>query len=212
MGFLSLVLSFLLGFLFVYWLFRIGLGSFQGALFLKQNIFEPVGMKPYFIAAVAIAQIGLLFFYGKKLINNETSAVKILKLSLIPLILFLFITFCNVSTYWFPYFIMLIFSFNLCFLIGLLGINYLEKITQNKRFDRWTIILIVIFAVLYALLSILRHQHFGSHAYDLGIFSQVVYNYSHFGAGDCTIRGVSNILADHFSPILIFLALLYLYP
>lgn len=75
---------------------------------------------------------------------------------------------------------------------------------------QWPIIaLACVFAVVYAAMSILRHYHFRSSGYDLGIFDQAVWHYSRFEAPASTTRGVANLLGDHFHPILISLAPLY---
>ncbi|HSH31248.1 MAG TPA: DUF2079 domain-containing protein [Candidatus Saccharimonadales bacterium] len=63
-----------------------------------------------------------------------------------------------------------------------------------------------VFALLYASLSILKHLHFQSHAFDLGIFDQGIWHYSRFEAPASTIRGFDNLLGDHFHPILVLVA------
>jgi uncharacterized membrane protein len=62
---------------------------------------------------------------------------------------------------------------------------------------------------LYATLSIFRHVRFGSTAYDLGIFDQTIWGYSNFEIVNNTVRGLPNLLGDHFHPILMTLAPLY---
>src|ERR1700683_4431825 len=57
-------------------------------------------------------------------------------------------------------------------------------------------------------LGLFRHWHFGS-GYDLAIFDQAVWHLSRFEAAASTISGHSNILGDHFSPVLAFFAPLY---
>src|SRR3954469_13547543 len=71
------------------------------------------------------------------------------------------------------------------------------------------VIVVVAFALGYAAYGLLRHWHFDSGAYDLGIFDQVVWHLSRFEIPASTVRGYSNILGDHFSPILALLAPLY---
>lgn len=60
-----------------------------------------------------------------------------------------------------------------------------------------------------ALLSIARHRRFGTNAFDLGNFDQIVWNYSRLRAPACTQLGLDNALGDHFSPVLALLAPLY---
>lgn len=61
----------------------------------------------------------------------------------------------------------------------------------------------------YASAAIFRHDHFGSNAYDLGIFDQTIWGYSRFEVVENTVLRLPNALGDHFHPILIALAPLY---
>ena len=65
------------------------------------------------------------------------------------------------------------------------------------------------FAAAYSVYGLFRHWHFDSGAFDLGIFDQVVWHLSRFEVPASTVRGYSNILGDHFSPVLALLAPLY---
>lgn len=62
---------------------------------------------------------------------------------------------------------------------------------------------------LLALLGVYRHNRFGSSAFDLGIFDQTVWHYSRFEVGPNTVKGMPNLLGDHFHPVLGLLAPLY---
>jgi uncharacterized membrane protein len=66
-----------------------------------------------------------------------------------------------------------------------------------------------IFAVLYSLYGLFRHWHFGSSAYDLGIFDQVVWHLSRFETPSSSVRGFPHFLADHFFPIIALFTPLY---
>ena len=66
-----------------------------------------------------------------------------------------------------------------------------------------------LFGSAYALYGLFRHWHFGSNAYDLGIFDQAVWHLSRLEAPASTIRGVSNLFGDHFHPMIALLAPLY---
>lgn len=82
--------------------------------------------------------------------------------------------------------------------------------TLKRRKYLWLSVLLVAF--VYSSLSILRHQHFNSSAFDLGIFDQAIWQYSEFQAPYITVRSnrlTENILGDHFHPILVLLAPLY---
>lgn len=77
----------------------------------------------------------------------------------------------------------------------------------------WPALLIMLLAVAaYSSLSILRHRHFSSGAFDLGIFDQIVWSYSRFEPPFMTMRANllnEHALGDHFHPILVSLAPLY---
>ena len=70
-----------------------------------------------------------------------------------------------------------------------------------------------VFAAIYAAIGLVRHAHFGSNAYDLGIFDQMVWHLSRLEAPASTIHGLSNMLGDHFSPIhVLYVPLSWLWP
>jgi uncharacterized membrane protein len=65
-------------------------------------------------------------------------------------------------------------------------------------------------AIVYAAASMFRHNRFASNAYDLGIFDQSVWAFSHLEFTlDNTVRGTPTPFIDHFQPILLLLAPLY---
>lgn len=68
---------------------------------------------------------------------------------------------------------------------------------------------VALFALGYALYGLFRHWHFGSSAYDMGIFDQVVWHLSRFETPSSSVRGFSHFLGDHFWPVLVLLAPLY---
>ncbi len=70
-------------------------------------------------------------------------------------------------------------------------------------------LLVAFAAVMYATYSILNHFHFGTYAYDLGIFDQVIWHYSRFEIPETTVVGLPTALGDHFHPILLVLVPLY---
>ena len=69
--------------------------------------------------------------------------------------------------------------------------------------------MVVAFGAGYALYGLFRHWHFGSSAYDMGIFDQVVWHLSRFEAPASSVRGFSNFLGDHFFPVIALFAPLY---
>jgi uncharacterized membrane protein len=58
----------------------------------------------------------------------------------------------------------------------------------------------------FSAVSIYRHDHFASNAFDLGVQDQTVWGYSHFEFIYNTVLGIPNLLGDHFHPILMVLA------
>ena len=65
-------------------------------------------------------------------------------------------------------------------------------------------------AVGYAVAAIHRHNRFGSNGYDLGIYDQMVWGYSHFDVAiPNTVLRTPTLMIDHFQPILFVLAPLY---
>jgi uncharacterized membrane protein len=71
------------------------------------------------------------------------------------------------------------------------------------------IALALLFAGAYALYALFRHWRFGSSAYDLGIFDQALWHASRFEMPASSLRGIHNLLADHFHPIIFILTPLY---
>src|SRR4029077_21180237 len=69
--------------------------------------------------------------------------------------------------------------------------------------------LALIAAVAYAAISIYRHDHFASNAYDLGVQDQTVWGYSQLQMIPNTVEMIRNLLGDHFHPILMVIAPLY---
>jgi uncharacterized membrane protein len=60
------------------------------------------------------------------------------------------------------------------------------------------------FAAGYAVLAILKHRHFNS-SYDLAIYGQGLWHLSRFELPASSVRGMSNLLGDHFDPIVALL-------
>ncbi len=80
----------------------------------------------------------------------------------------------------------------------------MKKIFRDPKFY-----LVTFFFFLFSLVSIIEHTHFRTYGDDLGIFDQAIWHYSLFQTPVSTVRGLSNILGDHFHPILILLAPMY---
>jgi uncharacterized membrane protein len=69
----------------------------------------------------------------------------------------------------------------------------------------WVAIVVCAFAVGYAICAVLKHWHFDT-SYDLAIYDQAIWHLSRLEAPASSIRGVTNILGDHFHPVIAVLA------
>src|SRR2546426_1913491 len=69
--------------------------------------------------------------------------------------------------------------------------------------------LALVAATAYAAISIDRHDHFASNAFDLGVQDQTVWGYSRLQIIPNTVEMIPNLLGDHFHPILMAIAPLY---
>lgn len=83
-----------------------------------------------------------------------------------------------------------------------------------KFTSKWPVISALLFYLVivlsYTVISLGRHLRFETHAYDLGIYDQVVWHLSRFERPESTIRGFDNyFLVDHFEPALFIIAPLY---
>lgn len=82
----------------------------------------------------------------------------------------------------------------------------------HNFFDKYSLYVVIgtafLFSILYSLLSVLRHMHFQSGAFDLGIFDQSLWQYAHFQFPYNTIKG-KLILGDHLNLIMPFLSPVY---
>lgn len=70
-------------------------------------------------------------------------------------------------------------------------------------------VLATVTALAYGLLAQFRYEHFEAYGFDLGIFDQAIWHYSRFQVPGSDIRGLPNLLGDHFHPILMLLAPLF---
>jgi uncharacterized membrane protein len=81
-------------------------------------------------------------------------------------------------------------------------------LTSETFFSRLLFLWLAILSILYSLLSILRHVHFQSGGFDLGIYDQAIWQYAHILFPYNTIKD-RFILGDHFTLTLALLAPLY---
>ena len=86
---------------------------------------------------------------------------------------------------------------------------------HSSRITRYSLLVTLVLAAGYAIfmsaLSVARHNGFMTHAFDLGIHDQAIYNILHGGTMRTTLYGPYAIdyIGDHFSPILYLVAPIY---
>ncbi len=81
------------------------------------------------------------------------------------------------------------------------------NISENKAF-KTLFVWVILISMLYSLLGVLRHEHFQSGGFDLGIYDQAVWQYSRFEFPYNTIKE-RFILGDHLTLTLPLIAPLY---
>ena len=71
---------------------------------------------------------------------------------------------------------------------------------KSKSINKYLVLIIVFFGVLYALISFVNHYYFRTYALDLGAYTNALYDYIHFQWNDSTVFKMvkENLLADHF--------------
>ena len=78
---------------------------------------------------------------------------------------------------------------------------------RNPTFSKPVITVLLIFGILFSLISIPNHYNFRTYAFDLGINNNALWDYMHFKWNYCTVMDphFTNLLSDHFSlfPVLI---------
>lgn len=205
-GFLALFYSFLFGYFIIFWLFKIGFKSFEMNSFISTNAFANPTTYKYYLISLIIGQIVLFILFLRQILLVKIP--NFFRYCLYIMLVFLAITLIDFQNIYANYLKLLLLSVDLTALFYLIFAAELPKITPRKS-QKLIILIIIIFAILYSALSIVRHNHYGSHAYDLGLYSQMVYNYSQTGLPDCSIRGLTNCWGDHFDPILLAISPLY---
>ncbi|MBI4130052.1 DUF2079 domain-containing protein, partial [Candidatus Roizmanbacteria bacterium] len=88
------------------------------------------------------------------------------------------------------------------------NITSLPSVMRNNYYSFLLLIAASIFSLLYSLLSLIRHSHFQSGAFDLGLYDQAVWHYSTFTYPFNTIK-MRMILGDHLTLTLPLLAPLF---
>ena len=83
---------------------------------------------------------------------------------------------------------------------------------QNLNKARIVRISVIIgFAIIYSVISLVNHYTFRTFAWDLGIYNQAMFDYSHFRINSNTVIQpcISNLLGDHFELVLPIISPLY---
>ncbi len=87
--------------------------------------------------------------------------------------------------------------------------KYYKFSSWGVKIDFWAIVIIfLVYAFLYSLLSVVRHDHFQSQGIDFSIYDQVLWLNSHFYRPFSTITNLLDF-ADRFRPIMIPLSMIY---
>lgn len=99
------------------------------------------------------------------------------------------------------------------FLLGFMIGPIFNKVHYRKSHEKYFVFMLFLVSFcLYAGLAIYKQNSFQTPAWDTGIFDQAIWNLSRFHAPASTIRGYSNLWADHFHPImLLFVPLVWIY-
>ncbi len=72
------------------------------------------------------------------------------------------------------------------------------------------LVILLIFCIIYAFISISSHNHFETFGWDLGFFDQIIWKASRGDLVALSTLNFENLLADHFQPVLYILSPLYL--
>ncbi len=74
------------------------------------------------------------------------------------------------------------------------------QIKSRLKAHKGFIFISILFATIYALISLVNHACFRTYALDLGLYTKALYDYSHFEWNNSTLfkAQAENLLADHF--------------
>lgn len=77
----------------------------------------------------------------------------------------------------------------------------IDRFTPKQKLAIY--IIVGVFAAIYCSISIVNHYVFHTYGYDLGIYNNILYSYSHFEMNHTPIQQplVSHAFADHFEPV-----------
>src|SRR5271156_7162266 len=77
--------------------------------------------------------------------------------------------------------------------------------TIALRANRGLLFTVIIFGIIYVLISFVNHFNFRTYALDLGLYNNALYSYSHFHWNNSSVMqsAPENLLTDHFDIYLI---------
>jgi len=83
----------------------------------------------------------------------------------------------------------------------------MRKLFSDHTF-KLQFITVILFAIVYSLLSLVNHYNFRTYAYDLGLMNNALYDYAHFRFNNCTLiqPELKNYLSEHFEIFIMLLS------
>lgn len=84
----------------------------------------------------------------------------------------------------------------------------LKRTSQHIAAHKTSLLISLLFALIYSLVVFFNHYCFRTYALDLGVYTNALYDYSHFRFNDSGVfkETYSNLLSDHFDLSLILLS------
>jgi len=82
---------------------------------------------------------------------------------------------------------------------------------MKARINKYLLIVLIIFGLIYSLISIVNHYFFRTYALDLGLYTHALYQYGHFQLADASmIKDNSELLlGGHFDLYLVIFSPLH---
>lgn len=79
---------------------------------------------------------------------------------------------------------------------------------QNKKYPFYFWLILLAFAIVYALITFVNHYYFRTNTHDLGLYVNALYDYARFRANHCTMLYpyMPNLLGDHFTVVQLLFA------
>ena len=76
---------------------------------------------------------------------------------------------------------------------------------MKSKINKYFLVAIIVFGIIYCLISLVNHYNFRTYALDLGAYTNALFDYIHFQCNDSTVfkEVKENLLSDHFDLYLI---------